>query len=149
MRGVFLGMAVAAACASRGGGPAPNVEPTVVLRPSGGKEVRVRVELARTDAERARGLMFRDRLDEGSGMLFLFEREDQQRFWMKNTYIPLDMIFITKDHRVLGMVENAEPLTETGRMVPGRSQFVLEVQGGFAARHRVGPGTEVEFLHVQ
>jgi uncharacterized membrane protein (UPF0127 family) len=122
--------------------------PTVVLDPDGGEPVRVHVELARTDDEKQRGLMYRSRLDPDGGMLFLFDRETHQVFWMRNTYVPLDMIFISKDRRVVGVVEHAEPLTDTPRSVEGLSQYVLEVEGGFAAQHRIGGGTRVQFVDV-
>jgi len=122
----------------------------VVLRPRGGPELRVKVELARTDAETQRGLMYRERLAPDSGMLFLFPVEKHQGFWMKNTFIPLDIIFITHDKKVLGVAENCEPLTERPlREVPGNSQYVLEVAGGWTHAHGVGPGTQVEFVNVE
>ena len=105
----------------------------------------MKVEVARTPVERAEGLMNRPSLDKGSGMIFIFEEEDVQSFWMKNTLIPLDMIFISSGMEVVGVVENAEPLTTTPRRVDAPSQFVLEVEGGFAARHGVGAGTKVVF----
>jgi len=127
--------------------PAPR-GPQVVLAPDGGDESRVMVEVARTRAETQRGLMFRKHLEDGHGMLFLFERPTQQSFWMRNTYVPLDIIFIRADRRVLGVVENATPLTDDPRSVDGKSQFVLEVPAGWAARHRIGPGTRVAFVDI-
>jgi uncharacterized membrane protein (UPF0127 family) len=120
----------------------------VILHPAGRAPVPVQVELARTKAEQARGLMYRERMAPEAGMLFVFPDEEPLTFWMKNTLIPLDMIFITGNRTVLGVVENAEPLTTSPRNVPGRSQFVLEVVGGFARAHGIGPGTVVEFKHV-
>ena len=75
-------------------------------------------------------------------------REQQLRFWMRNTYLPLDMIFITRDHRVLGVVHNATPMTDDSRSVPGNSMYVLEVRAGFAARHHIEAGTPVELIEV-
>src|SRR5215212_1031839 len=69
-------------------------EAQVSLRRRDGSQVRVTVEIAKSDPERQRGLMYRTSLAPGRGMLFLFERPDRLKFWMKNTYIPLDMIFI-------------------------------------------------------
>ena len=69
------------------------------------------VELADNDAEREKGLMFRKELPEGSGMLFDFHAEAPVSFWMQNTYIPLDMIFIRGDGRILRIAENTEPLS--------------------------------------
>jgi len=139
----LLAVVLGAAC---GGGDDVS---TVVLRPEGRPEVRVRVELARTAEERAQGLMFREHLDEDAGMLFLYDGEDIRRFWMRNTLIPLDMLFISSDNRVVGIVENAEPQTDTGRQVAEPSQYVLEVNGGFSAAHGVTAGTLVEFKNVE
>lgn len=121
---------------------------SVELFPAGRAPVLVRVELARTPAERSRGLMHRKHLDRDAGMLFLFDAPQQLTFWMRNTYVPLDMIFIESSLRILGIVENAEPLTETSRFVPGQSQYVLEVNAGFSREHGLGPGTAVRFLGV-
>jgi hypothetical protein len=93
--------------------------------------------------------MFRRRMDEDAGMIFLFERSEVQDFWMKNTYLPLDMIFIGSDMRVVGVVEDAQPLTETTRTVGQPSQYVLEVNAGFARRHGIGPGSRVTFEGVE
>lgn len=140
---------------SNGGGPnedarsRPEQQPRVVLAPSGADEVSVAVEIARTARERQRGLMFREHLGQNEGMLFLWERPEHLSFWMRNTYIPLDMIFIAPDKRVLGVVENAEPLTEERRSVSGISQYVLEVNAGFARRHDIVKGTPVRFVGVE
>jgi hypothetical protein len=103
-------------------------------------------EVADTPAERARGLMFRECLGEDQGMLFLFPRSAQQSFWMRNTLIPLDMIFIRSDRRILGVVREAEPQTDTGRSVPGASQFVLELAGGTAEARGIESGQAVRFM---
>jgi uncharacterized membrane protein (UPF0127 family) len=134
----------------RGAAPAPTLantahSPQVVLLAPGREPVAVRVEIARDEAQRRRGLMFRTQLDPDAGMLFLFERPQQLSFWMRNTEIPLDMIFIEPSMRVLGIVENAEPHTDTSRSVPGISQYVLEVNAGFSRRYGLGPGTAVRF----
>lgn len=109
----------------------------------------MRVEVASTIAERQRGLMFREHMDADAGMVFLFERPQQLAFWMHNTNIPLDMIFIRDDMTVLGVVENAEPRTDDSRQVQGLSQYVLEVNAGFAREHGINPGVLVKFEGVQ
>ena len=98
------------------------------------------VEIADTDAQREKGLMFRKNLPDGQGMLFDFKREQDVSFWMQNTYIPLDMIFIRGDGSILRIVENAEPLST--RLVPsgGPVLAVLEVIGGTAHRLGIAPG---------
>jgi uncharacterized membrane protein (UPF0127 family) len=112
---------------------------------AGGRSVAFRVEIARTEPERNKGLMYRDHLAPDAGMLFIFERPSPLTFWMKNTLIPLDMIFIGGDHRVVGIVENAEPLTLTGRRVDGLAQYVLEINGGMSAQLGIQAGAAVVF----
>jgi uncharacterized membrane protein (UPF0127 family) len=101
------------------------------------------VELASNDEERARGLMYRKELPEGRGMLFDFQQEQEVSFWMQNTYIPLDMIFIRGDGRILRIAENTEPMST--RMVPsgGPVRAVLEVIGGTARKLGIAPGDKV------
>ncbi len=136
--------------------PAPAAQPSaksapaasaarVVLAPPGQDPVTVRVEVARNEQQRRRGLMFRTHMDQDAGMIFLFEQPQPLTFWMHNTYIPLDMIFIDASLRVLGVVENAEPQTDSARAVPGLSQYVLEVNAGFSRRHGLTKGTAVRF----
>jgi len=135
----------AATCSGKRGAASEASEPTVFLETTQGTEVRVRVELARTPEERRVGLMHRQSLDKGSGMIFLFDEPEIQTFWMKNTLVPLDIIFIGGDLAVVGVVENAEPLSLKPLSVGEPSQYVLEVEGGFASRHGIGPGTRVRF----
>ena len=124
--------------------PAPQVSVTV----AGGRSVPFRVEIARTEAQRSKGLMYRKTLAPDAGMLFIFEEPAPLTFWMRNTLIPLDMIFIDDHLRVVGIVENAEPLTETGRRVQGLSRYVLEINGGLSAKLGIQPGTAVAFAGV-
>ncbi len=110
----------------------------------GGKHV-VDAEIASTRDQRTRGLMWRTVLPEGTGMLFIFEREDFLSFWMRNTLIPLDMLFIREDLTVVGIVENTEPRTTTARS-PGNvmSKYVLEVPGGWSAKLGLKPGSKIQ-----
>jgi uncharacterized membrane protein (UPF0127 family) len=119
-----------------------------VLVPAAGRNVSFRVELARTPEEHERGLMYRPQLDPDAGMLFLFDRPAPLSFWMKNTLIPLDMLFIDADHKIVGIVENAEPQTLTSRRVDEPAQYVLEIGGGLSARLGIRPGAIVEFRDV-
>ncbi|HEY7376781.1 MAG TPA: DUF192 domain-containing protein, partial [Polyangia bacterium] len=100
---------------------------------TGARKVPFKVELAITSAEHERGLMFREQMAPDAGMLFISDSPRRQVFWMKNTLIPLDMIFIGADWRIAGIVENAEPKTLTSREVPAPSQYVLEIGGGLSA----------------
>ena len=107
-----------------------------------------RVELAIKPEEFQRGLMFRTELAQDAGMLFVSKFPQRHTFWMKNTLIPLDMIFIGADRRIVGVVENAEPQTLTGRFVPALSQYILEIPGGVSARKGIHGGQQVVFQGV-
>jgi uncharacterized protein len=103
------------------------------------------VEVVDNEADREKGLMYRRELPEGRGMLFDFKREQDVSFWMQNTYIPLDMIFIRGDGQILRIAENAEPLST--RLIPsgGPVLGVLEVIGGTARKLGIEPGDRVAF----
>jgi hypothetical protein len=101
------------------------------------------VELATTEAEREKGLMFRKELPEGQGMLFDFHREQDVGFWMQNTYIPLDMIFIKADGRILRIAENAKPMSTDVIPSNGPVRFVLELIAGTARKMGIAPGDRV------
>ena len=101
-------------------------------------------EVVVTPEQRATGLMNRFSLAPDHGMLFVFERPQPLGFWMKNTYIPLDMIFIGPSLKVVGVVENAEPQTTTLRTPGVPSQYVLEVNAGFTQAHGIAPGQRVK-----
>ena len=101
------------------------------------------VEIAVTNDERARGLMFRDQLAEGRGMLFDFTPDQEVSMWMRNTYISLDMIFIRGDGRILRIAENTKPLSEAIISSNGRVRGVLEVVAGTAKKFGIAPGDRV------
>jgi uncharacterized protein len=136
------------ACAQRPATESSGEAMARVILLSGGATRTVRVEVARTEVTRARGLMNRTDLAEDAGMLFVFPETERQSFWMKNTFIPLDMIFIDDAGRVVGIVEQAEPRSTAPRGVEAPSRYVLEVNGGWAARHGVRPGDQVRFEGV-
>lgn len=101
------------------------------------------VEIADTELARERGLMFRKELPPGRGMLFDFHREQQVGFWMKNTLIPLDMIFIDGRGRIVSIEQDAKPMSEDVIMSGGQVRAVLEVDGGTARRLGIAPGDRV------
>ncbi|MGH7844661.1 MAG: DUF192 domain-containing protein [Candidatus Binatia bacterium] len=103
------------------------------------------VEVADTPAKRAQGLMYRNDLGEEQGMLFLFPAATNQTFWMKNTPLSLDLLFIGSDLRIVGIVERATPFSPDSLSVSAPSQFVLEVRGGFCQRHGIEAGDAVRF----
>ena len=101
------------------------------------------VEVMRTNEERAKGLMFRRELAEGRGMLFDFAPEQNVSMWMKNTYLPLDMIFIRADGRILRIAENTTPESEAIIPSGGPVRGVLEVIAGTARKYGLAPGDRV------
>lgn len=128
--------------------PPPGPPATVVFQPIGKPEVRLTVEMARTARQIQRGLMYRKFLPPDGGMIFLFRKTTVQSFWMKNTLIPLDMIFVTADLSVAGVVENAEPQTTRSRTVGKPSLYVIETNGGWTKEHGVVAGVPVKFENI-
>lgn len=111
-------------------------------------ELRYDLELAQTLAEQRRGLMDRRHMAPDFGMLFVYDRAKPQSFWMKNTLISLDIIFIQADGRIDSIVENAEPNSLTPRSSKGPAKYVLELVGGEAQRAGIRRGDQVEFTKV-
>jgi uncharacterized protein len=105
------------------------------------------VELAVTSEEQSRGLMFRDRLQEDAGMLFIFEGDKPRTFWMRNTFIPLDIIFITSGLKVVDVHDFAKPRDDTDIRSASGAKYVVEINGGQAAACRIKPGTRVKFTN--
>jgi uncharacterized protein len=93
-----------------------------------------------TDALRSRGLMFRRELDEARGMLFLFEDESPRSFWMRNTCLPLDMVFVAADGFIVSILENVPTMNDDPRESKCAAKFVLELNAGFARRHGLKAG---------
>jgi len=120
---------------------AASVQPLEIVTKTG---VQVfSVEMATTEQEKETGLMYRKELADGKGMLFDFSPEQEVSMWMKNTYIPLDMIFIRADGRILRIAENTEPLST--KIIPSRglAKGVLEVIAGTAQKYGIAPGDRV------
>lgn len=119
--------------------------PRVVVTTKEGKELVVRVEVADTPGERSLGLQYRNELEEGQGMLFLFPSEEIQSFWMKNTPISLDMVFINSQRKVVGIIHEAVPLSTAPRSIATPSRFVLEIKGGLSRQSGIEVGDTVRF----
>ena len=107
--------------------------------------VIIQAEIANTMKKRAEGLMYREYLAKDRGMLFTFDQAQPWTFWMKNTPIPLDMIFINRDLKIVGIVEQTVPFSLDSRSVDAPSQYVLEINGGLARRHGIQTGDRVRF----
>lgn len=120
-------------------------QPTVTILTQSGRQVAFEVEVADTPSKRAMGLQYRKDLGKDRGMIFIFPAQSQQSFWMKNTPIPLDMIFIDRERRIVGIVEQTVPFSLDSRSVPAPSQFVLEINGGLAKLQGIQVGDRVRF----
>jgi uncharacterized membrane protein (UPF0127 family) len=110
---------------------------------------RYEVEVAKTEADRARGLMFRDELPAGHGMLFIHEQEGPLAYWMKNTRIPLDILFFDHERRLVSQQRDVPPCDLGDRCPPYPSDapaiYVLELNAGEAERLHLQDGTTIEF----
>jgi uncharacterized membrane protein (UPF0127 family) len=137
-----LAVIVIVSLAARGGAArSDGLEALQIVTATGAHDFQV--EIARDEASRARGLMDRRFMPADHGMLFEFDREAPEAFWMKDTYIPLDMIFISRAGVVTNIAANAEPLSE--RAIPSGPpcMAVLELNGGAAARIGLKLGDKV------
>ena len=120
-----------------------------VVFESGGRTVRIKAEVVRSNEDQMKGLMYREELCATCGMLFVYPAEENHTFWMKNTYISLDMIFIDARMQVAGAVENAPPMTEDSQTIDTPSRFVLEVNSGFVKKHGIKAGASVKFEGIK
>ena len=110
---------------------------------------RFKVEVADDDAERARGLMFRDAMPPDHGMLFIHDRQEPQAYWMKNTKIPLDILYFDSERRLVSQQRDVPPCSAGDRCPPYPSKrparYVLELNAGQAARLKLEDGAELRF----
>ena len=126
--------------------PAPAVSPPVFTKEGevtflkkGEPYQKIDVEVAENEAERAKGLMFRPYLPDSVGMLFIFEQPGDHGFWMKNTSIPLDIIYIGTDKKIISIAEHTKPYSEESIPPLGVVQYVVEVNAGFTkSNNKIG-----------
>ena len=115
---------------------------TITLTTSAGPKA-ISAEIALSGPEQEQGLMFRKQLGDDEGMLFVYQRPQDITMWMRNTYIPLDMVFISSDSRIAHIVEGAEPLSERIISSGGKAQSVLELKAGTVRRLGLATGDRV------
>jgi len=118
---------------------------TFLQQKSKKKITSIDIEIADTDYERMQGLMFRHSMPRQAGMLFIFERSEPRSFWMRNTYIPLDIIFADEKGRIITIHKKTKPLSyETIRSSNG-AKYVVEVNAGFCDQHGIHVGDWIRF----
>lgn len=108
----------------------------------------VTVEVARRNHERMRGLMYRKDMAEDHGMIFVFDKPEVHTFWMRNTCLPLDMLFVDEEGFVVGIEENTTTMSDSKFSVPCASSYVIEVNAGFCRRHGIRAGQKVELSGI-
>ena len=133
------------------GQEAPSAAARQVVRPAPGTAWvifgadTVVAEVARSADERAEGLMYREELPAGTGMLFIFDRSETQSFWMSNTYVALDIAYMGTSYNVID-IQQMEPLTTTPHESTGPAMFALEVPMGWFAEHGVAVGSSAQIV---
>lgn len=105
----------------------------------------VSIEIAETPQSREKGLMFRYSVPDTMGMLFIYHEEQFQGFWMKNTHIPLDILYANKNFEIINIYENAKPESEEILPSGDKAKYVIEVAGGFVKRHGIKLGDRFNF----
>ena len=115
---------------------------------TGEKIAQIDIEIADTPAKRTQGLMYRRSLPQDAGMLFIFETSQPLAFWMKNTFISLDMIFADNAKRIVSIAKNTTPLSEA--LIPSgkNAMYVVEVNAGFCDTHGIREGDVIDFTRV-
>ncbi|WP_022726918.1 DUF192 domain-containing protein [Fodinicurvata sediminis] len=115
----------------------------LLIETAEGEKHTFQVELARTASERAQGLMYRRSMDEDAGMLFIYPRAQHISMWMKNTFIPLDMLFINEDGNIIRIAERTVPHSTQSIPSGGRARAVLEINAGMSDRLGISEGDRV------
>lgn len=117
----------------------------VISDSTGNEKVKLEIEIADTEFDRQLGLMFRKEMEERQGMLFIFLTEGEQSFWMRNTYLPLDIIFINSGKEIVTIHKNTEPLSDKSYPSSEAAKYVLEVNAGFTERYNISQGDKISF----
>ncbi len=120
----------------------------LILNADGQELYSGEIEIASTEQKREQGLMYRDSLGQNQGMLFIFPQAEVQAFWMKNTRMPLDIIYIGSDQKIVSIAANAQPYDETSLPSEGPARYVLEIAGGSCAELGINAGDAVSWTEI-
>ena len=119
------------------------------VHPDGSIKASIAIEIADTPETQMKGLMGRSAPDDSCGMLFVFERIEPQKFWMKNTRVPLDIIFIGGDRCIVNIVESTTPMSNQRYKSSGPVKYVVEVRAGFAKRYQLDTDTCIQWERLK
>jgi uncharacterized membrane protein (UPF0127 family) len=111
-------------------------------------KTKIDIQIANTDFDRELGLMFRKQMDENKGMLFIFPEESRQSFWMRNTLISLDMIFVNALNKIVTIHRNTQILSDQSYPSSAPAKYVIEVNGGYCSRHSINEGDKINFIEL-
>jgi|YNPMSStandDraft_2_1061718.scaffolds.fasta_scaffold00044_28 hypothetical protein len=118
------------------------------LDSNGNFKTKIDIEIADNEIKQTRGLMFRTELKENQGMLFIFDKERYQSFWMKNTPISLDIFFVNSKSEIVSISEYAEPYSENHYVSKAPAQYVVETIAGFAQKYKIKPGDRIVWRRI-
>lgn len=110
--------------------------------------LKINIEVAESEDEQVKGLMYRNTMKDTEGMLFVYFDEAPRSFWMKNTYISLDIIFTDANGKIISIAKNVEPLSKKSIKSEGNAQYVLEVNAGFCIKNNIKTGDKIEFVRL-
>ena len=120
-----------------------------LIKSSGDTIQKLDIEFAESDYEHQTGLMYRESMEDHQGMLFLYETERVRSFYMKNTYIPLDIIYYESDSTLVSIQKNATPRDETSLPSEGPAQFILEINGGLSDEWGLEQDDKMSYIRTE
>jgi uncharacterized protein len=111
-------------------------------------KTKIDIQIANTEFDRQLGLMYRKQMDENRGMLFIFPVEEKQSFWMHETFIPLDMIFVNALNKIVTIHRNTQTLSDQSYPSTAPAKYVIEVNGGYCLKHNIMEGDKINFIEL-
>src|ERR1035437_645064 len=111
-------------------------------------KTKIEIQIANSDFDRELGLMFRKQMEENRGMLFIFPEEARQSFWMRNTLISLDMIFVNALNKIVTIHRNTQTLSDQSYPSTAPAKYVIEVNGGYCTKHNINEGDKINYIEL-